>query len=506
MVSPLSILILEDHEEWQEEIRRALQELEGPLQLTMAASLEEGLSLIGRQSWDLATVDLALADGEKGLQLIDRLLNSPANQDVALLVVTGHFTADRVYKVLRDYRDYDVLDKDSYSPQRLLNAARAALLGARLRRNARRNFERYRLTIAFGSESWLGSDLRGRRLGSYRAERPVPFDASDLASRADRINSLLSDTTAAWREEARSLGRSIFAALQLDRRIAADLDRARALSDARTPLWLEFTGPSSGLGIPFELMHDGNEYLCFDTIITRKLAQQELPLMRKTEPFSSFLADLVKKNEALRILLVGANDDGDIPAVGTEVAELAKEIEIEVGRLGLEVEVDVLVGAEASRETLSDKLQHQSYHIFHYAGHGRFRGELPELSGLVLGQGSERSVLTAADLKRLVSETELRFVFLSCCLGARTAALAGRGEFQGILEALARAGVPAVLGYRWTVDDAMALELARSFYSALWQHLAPGPALLEARKTMSMGPLGRDSETWASPVLLSQSE
>jgi CheY-like chemotaxis protein len=504
MASILNILVLEDHEDWQAELRSTLQNLGGPVRLDVAATLEEGLSLIDQRGYDLATVDLALAEGEMGLQLVDHLLKSPVNHDIALLVVTGNFTADRVYTVLRDYRPYDIIEKDAYSPGRLLTTARAALLDARLRRSARYDSERYRLTIAFGRESWLGSDLHGGLTGSYRAERPLALDAADLSSRADRINLLLLSDGTAWREEARSLGRATFEALQRDRRIGADLDRARTLSSARNSLWLELSGPSSGLGIPFELMHDGNEYLCFETVLTRKLTQEALPLTRRTEKFSTFIADLAKRSETLRVLLVGANADGKIPAVYAEVTDLAKEIELEIRRLGLKVRVDVLTGAATTWEIVSDRLQHGGYHIFHYAGHGRYSDELPEVSGLILGQGETMRVLTAADLKLLLGGTELRLVFLSCCLGARTAGQVGRGDFQGVLEAIARADVPYVLGYRWTVGDNVALELARAFYSALWEHLAPGPALLEARKSVSMSPLGRDGETWASPVLLCQ--
>lgn len=504
MVSTLNILILEDHKSWQVELRNTLQALGDPIRLDVATILEEALSLIDQRVYDLATVDLALADGEMGLRLIDRLLKSPVNQDIGLLVVTGNFTVDRVYTIFRDYRPYDIIEKDAYNPGRLLTAAQGALLDSRLRRSARREAERYRLTISFGLENWLGSDLHGGLTGSYRAERPLPLDAVDLATRADQINLLLLSRGAVWREEAKSLGQASYEMLQRDRRIASDLDRARALSHARNPLWLEFSGPSNGLGIPFELMHDGNEYLCFETVLTRKLAQEALPLTRKTEPFYRFLADLVKRGETLRVLLVGANADGKIPGVETEVAELAKEIELEVRRLGLKLHIDVLRGSATAWEIVRDRLQHGGYQIFHYAGHGRYDAGLPEVSGLVLGQGLTRRVLTATDLKLLLSGTELRLAFLSCCLGARTAAQAGRGDFQGVLEALARADVPYVLGYRWTLGDDVALELARAFYRALWQYLEPGPALLDARIAVSMGPLGRDGETWASPVLLSQ--
>jgi CHAT domain-containing protein len=97
-------------------------------------------------------------------------------------------------------------------------------------------------------------------------------------------------------------------------------------------------------------------------------------------------------------------------------------------------------------------------------------------------------------------------VFLNCCLGARNASHVGRGDFYGMLEAVARAGVPTVLGYRWTVLDSSAMRLAEAFYETLWRTFSPGEALLEARIQATLGPKGLDDETWAAPVLVVQND
>jgi CHAT domain-containing protein len=73
-----------------------------------------------------------------------------------------------------------------------------------------------------------------------------------------------------------------------------------------------------------------------------------------------------------------------------------------------------------------------------------------------------------------------------------------------MLDALVRADVPSVLGYRWSVDDQGALKLAKAFYESLWKTLSPGRALLAARRSVSMEVTGSDDETWASPVLVQQ--
>jgi hypothetical protein len=54
------------------------------------------------------------------------------------------------------------------------------------------------------------------------------------------------------------------------------------------------------------------------------------------------------------------------------------------------------------------------------------------------------------------------------------------------------------------VPDEPAQRLALDFYQVLWRTFAPGEALLEARRRAAMGQQGRNSETWAAPVLLMQ--
>jgi hypothetical protein len=104
----------------------------------------------------------------------------------------------------------------------------------------------------------------------------------------------------------------------------------------------------------------------------------------------------------------------------------------------------------------------------------------------------------------LVRNSPLALVYLSCCFGARSERAVGRGDFSGMLEALAQADVPMVLGYRWTVADDPAVSIARTFHSSLWHYLCPGESLLKARRASAMSALGRDDDSWASPVFLMQ--
>jgi CHAT domain-containing protein len=164
-----------------------------------------------------------------------------------------------------------------------------------------------------------------------------------------------------------------------------------------------------------------------------------------------------------------------------------------------------LAGKEATRSRIVEALQHGGYHIFHYSGHGYHQSVQPEISGIrTFDNDSAISFLTASDLTNLCRGTELRFAYLSCCLGACSAPQIQHGDFFGLFDALARADVPMVLGYRWEVGDISALNLAETFYKKLWRTLSPGEALFESRNEISQRGARRDNETWASPVLMTQ--
>jgi CHAT domain-containing protein len=65
-------------------------------------------------------------------------------------------------------------------------------------------------------------------------------------------------------------------------------------------------------------------------------------------------------------------------------------------------------------------------------------------------------------------------------------------------------GVPTVLGYRWTVNDASAKALALAFYRNLWRTFCPAEAIWQSRREFPLQSEGLDDETWASLVLLMQ--
>ncbi|MEO1087527.1 MAG: CHAT domain-containing protein, partial [Acidobacteriota bacterium] len=173
-------------------------------------------------------------------------------------------------------------------------------------------------------------------------------------------------------------------------------------------------------------------------------------------------------------------------------------------RLGLPTpRITALLGDEATPENVEQALG--GCHFFHYAGHGFFASDEPELSGLLLSDPKKSRVeVSALDLHDWVQESDVRLAFLNCCVSAKTAAPSSKGDFRGVVDALIQARVPWILGHRWSAFDFSSERFARLFYGELWQSLSPDLALLEARRAASRGPLNRNDPIWAAPILVCQ--
>jgi ActR/RegA family two-component response regulator len=511
----LRILVVEDDERWQEELERILHRLGNNVHVDIAANYELALRFIAAHTYDLATVDLALRgdvattqDADQlGLELLRELRNTRYDlHGCGLIMLTAYGTIARTSQAVRDYNVDHFLAKADFDDRAFLVAAREAIRNARLRGAVARATARYRLIITLGDNQVVSSELAGPdRRAAHTTTRPPILRVEDLVRRTDDLNMMLLEGKAdRWRPEARSIGDQFYRSLIEEPRILGDLTTARNLAPRPEQLWVQFSGPPGGLGLPFELLRDEDIYLGLSHILTRRLLQPGPTFSRKPEPFHAFVEGLLRRREPLRALIVGANSDGSIPKAEQEASALATEIRDDLDRLAIPHEVRLLVGQEASYAAVRRELGYRHYHLLHYAGHGRFTDKLPEISGLMLHDDEGPIAITAADLNLLAQGSSLHLVSLSCCLGARTSAATGRGDFRGVAEALVRADVPFVLGHRWTVADDSARALALTFYRALWRSFSPGEALLEARRAAAMGQRGRDDETWMAPVLLAQ--
>jgi CHAT domain-containing protein len=138
-----------------------------------------------------------------------------------------------------------------------------------------------------------------------------------------------------------------------------------------------------------------------------------------------------------------------------------------------------------------DMLRHTEWHLIHFVGHAI---QSNDRAALVLS--ADRNILLPVDTfsKHILAA---QFVFLSCC----------RSAHSSLIMRMAEQSVPAILGFRWRVDDAGAARFAHAFYTELFNTDNPRCKYLEyafrdARKAVY--DTDDDDPTWASPMLVLQ--
>jgi len=221
------------------------------------------------------------------------------------------------------------------------------------------------------------------------------------------------------------------------------------------------------------------------------------------------------RDETLRCLFMASDASGDVqlgnrrlylsplPSVGDELERIERLFKERKTRC----HVDVVRASELTYPRVWELLTEGGYHLVHYAGHGYYDPDNPATSALFFWRDARRQEirpLRASELKNRLKDTPVQFVYLSCCRGAQAGAATDllTSDFLGVMDALLVAQVPAVLGMRWPVSDAVAPVLAEAFYKALMRGDDLDLALLLARRAAADH--DEADPSWAAPVLVVQ--
>jgi CHAT domain-containing protein/Tfp pilus assembly protein PilF len=146
-----------------------------------------------------------------------------------------------------------------------------------------------------------------------------------------------------------------------------------------------------------------------------------------------------------------------LPASRLEVEEIARLLPPGHARLYL--------GADASEANVKENPALKEARWIHFAVHGFFNEERPELSGLVLSQTGERpGLLQAYEIFNLDLSADL--VVLSACDTALGRNVSGEG-ILGVSRAFLYAGASSVVVSLWQVSDASTADLMIRFYRHL---------------------------------------
>jgi hypothetical protein len=159
---------------------------------------------------------------------------------------------------------------------------------------------------------------------------------------------------------------------------------------------------------------------------------------------------------------------------------------------------------EGTLKSLEDALALEP-HIFHFAGHGEFRGELGAAFGslegagaiILVGPNGVPSPLSAEDLGLYLSGRSVRLAVLGACESGRRDRV---NAWTGVVPAITRAGVPAVVGMQYKIKDKHAIAFSHRLFSALSQGHPIDAAVTDGRQAIYRL-RGDDEHAWGVPVL-----
>ncbi len=321
----------------------------------------------------------------------------------------------------------------------------------------------------------------------------LPFDPGDVGplGALSEVHRGVSDKVGAGADtDLTTLGRQLFQAIFRDEVASVLAGSLTTVAQEKTGLRLRlrFEEDAADLaGLPWETL--------YDPALSHFIGLGEAsPILRYLAMPRSRPALLVEP--PLRVLAVLSSPAG-LPSLDmdrewevlqTSLADLVADGKFVVERL-----------ETPSLAALQNRLLGESVHILHFVGHGVF-DETSQSGSLVLedAQGNPQLVRGEQLATVLRNHPALRLIYLNACEGALAS---GQSVFTGVAQTLVREGVPAAVAMQAEISDIGAIELARTFYTALAAGRPVDAALTQARVALSVA----DSPEWAIPVLFSRS-
>jgi DNA-binding response OmpR family regulator len=460
----------------------------------------EGLEQVHKVKPDLIVLDVMMPEMD-GYEVCQRLKSSPETEQIPILMLTAKGQAeDKV-------RGFDK-GADDYLPKPYDKSELEARVKALLKRSSSPPYSvvQDHCTLSFLCEPGQRINLRiaGTVTLATTTKGLLDIDADEYNRVGDNVPCL------DWRFNSKREGK------QLYRLVFADHPEVlsgynHVLGDARDEerLHLCFESSRDLLRVPLEFLFEGihgdGDYLVLKHPLRRCITGIHT---KRIPPSPTFFNDLWAKRKRLNVLLIASNTLPPIPGVDQEIEALDRSLKGLFEQRRISAHVKTIPTKEATYETVREELQACRYHIVHYAGHGAHDRQSAEKSCLFFWEKPNRQGevkrMPVSELQLLLRGADLRFAYLSCCLGATTGAPAQLldDDFLGIADGIVHAGVPSVLGYRWSVSDVGAPTMAEAFYRSLAKQGQLDTALLHARCEVAGG--DRDDITWLSPILILQ--
>lgn len=456
----------------------------------------EALEKIQDDKPDLIVLDVMMPEMD-GYEVSRRLKLSPETKNIPIIMLTAKGQLQDKIK------GFD-RGADDYLPKPYDKSELDARVTALLKRSVSPPFDVTPidsvLCISCKPEHRLNIRLEGRVAYTATTKRILDIDPNIFARQGDNTG------TFDWRFNSKQLGEQLYQKVFAEHpEILSNYNHTLGIVENEERLHLRFESNRDILRVPLEFLFADRNYLVLKHPVARTISDVRI----KKRPLSpNFFNELWTKDEKLRIILIASNTKPFIPGVDQEINILSTSIEALFDKVGIGVQLKVIPTQEATYDIVRKELKKCSYHIVHYAGHGAYDVDSPEKSSIFFWekpncQGGVKQ-LSISELQMVLRDSDVRFVYLSCCLGTATGESVKLldDDFLGIADGLVHANIPAVLGFRWSVSDGGAVTLSLEFYKSLTEGGQIDAALLNAR--CAVAAKDRDDITWLSPILIMQ--
>lgn len=292
-----------------------------------------------------------------------------------------------------------------------------------------------------------------------------------------------------WRD-LRTLGSRLYDALFHDDvravLVASQVEAAAAGCNLR--IRLRFSHDAANLAtIPWEILFDPEQQhflaLSESRTILRYLSLPRSRPVLLVQPPLTILALLASPTDHVT-LDVGA----EWQALQTALLPLCADHKVTLQRL-----------TAPTFAALQSRFLGEPVHVLHFVGHGTVDAEGGAGALLFEDEQQRGQWVSAKSLAMLLhNHPSLRLVYLNACEGAIADEKSG---FVGVAQTLVQQGVPAAVAMQDAITDGAAIEIARTFYTALATGRPVDAALTQARVALA----AQESDEWVIPTLFSRS-
>ncbi|MEW6109632.1 MAG: CHAT domain-containing protein [Nitrospirota bacterium] len=234
--------------------------------------------------------------------------------------------------------------------------------------------------------------------------------------------------------------------------------------------------------IPWELLFDGEEFLCLKFSVGRIVSTKQ----------SAGNVERRKINNPPKMLII-ADPQGNLEAAYKEGIRIRDEF----GNLEGIINVN-LAGIKVETQYIKKNIR--DFDIVHYAGHADYNPMEPSQSGWLLHDGR----WTAADIVKMTSSSMPALVFSNACHSGRTEEWHIREGFESEIYGLANAfllsGVTHYIGTFWEILDSPSSLFAIELYKTLGKNCSIGESVRLARQHL-IARFGKHNIIWASYML-----